>query len=314
MSTILESKKYKKKELHILFNYQSPIKSTGTRKAFERKLSECCKWNIDDCNTTEINVIEVYKQPLETKFEHGNKGNKNAEGWNENSNSKFVGAVLVNKISFFNQLEKKDFLTVKTLSERCGFKTDNLETANSIYTEIRRNIEKLQILNLIKVEKRYTAYTNKNFALISKEEFKVFKEISQKVWNNLRIPQTKKFKSFYQFKSLINDAYVESIFLEELAKETSIEFVFESYKLETIENEENEERLAELADILLDDIPIQEKIYNYIDEKEDYFKSKFKEKQKQEQHKPTGFGNGFIYFTQKMYQEVYAATNNVAVF
>lgn len=315
MSTILESKKYKKKELHILFNYPSPIKSTGTRKSFQRKLSECCNWNTENCKTTEINVVEVYKQPLVTNFEHGNKGNKNAEGWNENSNSKFVGAVLLNKLSYFNRLEKNEFITIKTLSERCGFKTQSSETANSIYIEIKRNIEKLEKLKLIKIEKRYNAYINKNFVDISEERFNDFKETSKKVWSNLQLPQTKKFKSFYQFKALINDSYIQSIFLEELSKETSIEFVFESYKIETVENEENSEKLTDFAEMLLDeDITIQEKIFNYIDEKEEYFRLRFEEKQEKEQHNPTGFGKGFLFFTEKIYQRLYSATNNVAVF
>ena len=56
----LESRKYKKKELYSLFGYESPLRSTGSKKSFERKLTECCKWNTENCKTTEINVIEVY--------------------------------------------------------------------------------------------------------------------------------------------------------------------------------------------------------------------------------------------------------------
>lgn len=304
----------RKKEIYCLFGYEkAPV--GGSKKTFERKLTECCNWNTDSCKTTEINVIEIYKQPNETAFEHGLKGNTNNKGkvsWHENSNSKFVAEVLLNKIEYFQREDKNNnqFITIKTLAKRCGFETDDLETANNISKEIKRNINKLEKINLIKVEKKYNACQNKNFIEISEEDYLKFKEVSKKVWSSLDMLQTKKFRSFYQFKALINDSYIESVYLEELSKETSITYVFESYKLSLIESEENNEKIAEFTEMLFDDdMTVQEKIDEYITEKEEYFKQKAMEKQEENKYTPSGFGDGFLWYTKTL-----ATANNAVVF
>lgn len=312
---ILESKKYKKKELYPLFGYKkAPV--GGSKKTFERKLSECCNWNTQNCKTTEINVIEVYKQPNETKFEHGLKGNKNNKGkvsWHDNSNSKFVAAVLLNKIEYFsrNNKLKNQFVTIKTLSNRCGFKTNCNATANSLSIEIKRNIDKLEKLNIIEVERKYNAKVGNSFIQISEDEYLQFKNISKKVWKSLNEPIIEKFHTFYQFITIAGDnQYIKSLYYEVLSKETNIEFVFKSYRFSLILNEDNEDIITDLGDMIFDDdITVQDKINNFVEEKEDYFKEKQIEIQEKNKYIPSGFGTGFFWYTKSL-----ATTKNVVVF
>ena len=312
----LESRKYKKKELYSLFGYESPLRSTGSKKTFERKLSECCKWNTENCKTTEINVIEVYKQPNETKFEHGLKGNKNNKGkvsWHDNSNSKFVAEVLLNKIEYFSRNDKlkNQFVTIKTLSNRCGFQTDCNATANSLSIEIKRNLDKLEKLNIIKVDRKYNAKVGNSFIEISEEEYLKFKNISKRVWKNLNEPIVKKFHTFYQFTSICSDnQYIKSLYYEALSKETNIEFVFESYRFSLIINEDNQDIIIDLSDMIFDDyITVQDKIDNFVEEKENYFKEKQIEMQEKNKYIPSGFGTGFFWYTKSL-----ATAKNVVVF
>lgn len=288
----LESRKYKKKELYSLFGYESPLRSTGSKKSFERKLTECCKWNTENCKTTEINVIEVYKQPNETKFEHGLKGNVNAQGWNNNSSSKFVASVFLNKLEYFsrNNKLKNQFVTIKTLSDRCGFQTACNATANSLSIEIKRNIDKLEKLNIIKVDRKYNAKVGNSFIEVSKDEYLKFKNISKKVWKSLNEPVVEKFHTFHQFTSICSDnQYINSLYYESLSKETDIEFVFESYRFSLIINEDNEDIITDLADMIYDDyITVQDKINSFVEEKEDYFKEKQIEMQEKNKYIPSG--------------------------
>ncbi|RII36785.1 hypothetical protein D2A34_05225 [Clostridium chromiireducens] len=311
----------KKKQIYPLLGYEkAPV--GGSKKTFERKLSECVKWNTDGCKTTEINIVEIYKQPNDTTFEHGLKGNTNGCGnkgklyWNNNSNSKFVGAVLLNKIEYFenNDKIKNQFVTIKTLSERCGFKTNDTETANSLSIEIKRNIAKLEKLGVVKVERKYNAKVGKAFIEIAEDEYLKFKEVSKKVWKNLNEPVVESFHTFYQFINLVGDTdnnqYIKSLYYEVLAKETDIWFVFETYKLSVITNENNAEIITELTDMLLDeDITIQEKINNYVEDKEDYFLEKRISMQEENKYTPSGFGKGFLWYTKTL-----ATANNAVVF
>lgn len=311
----LELRKYKKKELYPLFGYKkAPV--GGSKKAFERKLTECCKWNTENCKTTEINVIEVYKQPNETKFEHGLKGNKNNKGkvsWHNNSNSKFIAAVLLNKIGYFENTNKNknQFISIKALSERCGFKTNCNATANSLSIEIKRNIDKLEKLNIIKVERKYTAKVGNSFIQVSENEYLKFKNISKKVWKSLNEPVVENFYTFYQFASICSDnQYINSLYYEALSKETNIKFVFESYKFSLILNEDNEDIITDLDDIIFDDdITVQDKIDSFVEEKEDYFKEKQIEMQEKNKYIPSGFGTGFFWYTKSL-----ATAKNVVVF
>lgn len=312
----LESRKYKKKELCQLFGYDSPIRSTGSRKAFQRKLSQCCKWNTKNCKTTEINIIEVYRQPNETVFEHGLNGKQNKLGkvhWQENSNSKFVAAVLLNKIDYFNRNDKlkNQFVTIKTLLDRCGFQTDCNETANSLSIQIKRNIDKLEKLNIIKVERKYNAKVNNSFIQISENEYLKFKNISKKVWKSLNEPVVEKFHTFYQFASICNDnQYIKSLYYESLSKETNIEFVFESYRFSLILNEDNAKIILDLDDMIFDDyITVKDKINNFVEETEDYFKEKQIEMQEKNKYIPSGFGTGFFWYTKSL-----STAKNVVVF
>lgn len=311
----LESRKYKKKELYQLFGYEK-TPTGGTKKAFERKLTECCKWNTENCKTTEINIIEVYRQPNETVFEHGLKGNTNNKGkvsWHDGSNSKFVAAVLLNKIEYFqnNDKIKNQFVTIKTLSKRCGFKTNDTETANSLSIEIKRNIAKLEKLGVVKVERKYNAKVGRKFIEISEDEYFKFKDVSKKVWKNLNEPIIEKFHTYFQFISLVGEnSYISTIYNEALAKKTDILFVFETYKLSIINSDDNIDIITDLLDMILDeDEPIQDKINNYIEDKEEYFKEKHIKQQEENIYIPSGFGKSLIWYTKAL-----AIANSAIVF
>lgn len=306
----LESRKYKKKELYPLFGYEK-APTGGSKKTFENKLTECCKWNTANCKTTEINVIEVYKQPLETEFKHGNTGNTHKLGkihWQEKSNSQFNAAILLNKIEWLTN-KKNDFVTIGVLAKKCGLVSDNVQAQNHINTEIIRNISKLEKLNLIKVQVKYNANSNGKLTEISEKQYNEFKKLSSNTWKKCGGKLAKSFNSFYQFYNVFSDnLYKNSIikeYIDELKKETSYIYVFKTYKLEFNFNadEKTIELAVKLNELLLDDeFTVTDKIENYVIEIEEHYEAKEKEiklKKKEERKekliKPTGFGTGFKY-------------------